>query len=90
MTTRFHHDKNASQIVFDITGGEKTLQTMNLQTIPNKKPLVKSPKDNFINRNDDIEGARYVPPKIVPHDFTLNTTDIPQDQWLMLLKNLLI
>lgn len=80
MTTRFHHDKNASQIVFDITGGEKTLQTMNLQTIPNRKPLIKSPKDNFINRNDDIDGARYVPPKIVPHDFTLNTTDIPGTQ----------
>ncbi|OHT13815.1 hypothetical protein TRFO_15932 [Tritrichomonas foetus] len=76
MNRRFHPDKNASQIVFDITGGEKHLQTMNLSTIPNKKPLVKSPKDNFINRNDDIEGARYVPPKITPHDFNLDTSDI--------------
>lgn len=69
-------DKNASQIVFDITGGEKNLQTMNLQTIPNKKPWIKSAKDNFINRCDDIDGAHYVPPKIYPHDFNLNTTDI--------------
>ena len=75
MTSRFRPDKNASQIVFDISGGEKHLQTMNLQTIPNRQPLAKSPKDSFILRNDDIEGSRYVPPKIHPRN-PLETSDI--------------
>ena len=76
MTSRFRPDKNASQIVFDITGGEKHLQTMNLQTIPNRPPLAKSPKESFILRNDDIEGSRYVPPKIHPRETILDTSDI--------------
>lgn len=77
MGSRYHPDKNKSQIVFDITGGEKQLQTMNLSTIPNRPPLIKSEKESFILRNDDIDGARYVAPKVNPRNTNLDTTDIP-------------
>jgi hypothetical protein len=69
-------DKVASQIVFDITGGEKELATMNLSTIPNKPQLVRSEKESFALRTDDIAGARHVPRQIVERDW-MDTSDIP-------------
>ena len=74
MATRTRPNKNASQIVFDITSGEDEFVTMNLQTIPNRQNPVKKPED-FSLRTDDIDGARYVPKKICVHDF-YNVTDI--------------
>jgi hypothetical protein len=76
MCPRFHPEKMASQIVFDITGGEKQLQTMTLATIPNKPHLIKNEKDSYLLKVDDIEGARYVPPTIHPRDTHLDIADI--------------
>lgn len=76
MGSRFNPDKNASQIVFDITGGEKHLSTMNLATIPNRKPHIKNENENFSLRTDDIDGARYVKPKIFEHNFNMDISDI--------------
>jgi hypothetical protein len=75
--SRFHPEKNVSQIVFDATGGEDHLKTMHLATIPNKPHLVKSGKDSFLLRTDDIDGAQHVPVKRTPRNLTLDTTDIP-------------
>jgi hypothetical protein len=75
MASRFHPEKLASQIVFDITGGEKQLKTMHLDTIPNRPHLVKSATESFTLRTDDIEGARYVRPKTVAHN-PMKTSDI--------------
>jgi hypothetical protein len=76
MPPRFRPEKRASQIVFDLTGGEKQFQTMTLATIPNRPPLIHSEQDRFGLRNDDIEGARYVPPAITPRNASLDITDI--------------
>jgi hypothetical protein len=76
MCPRFHPEKTNSQIVFDITGGEKQLQTMTLATIPNTPHLIKSEKDSYLLKVDDIEGARYVPPTIHPRDTCLDISDI--------------
>ena len=75
MSTRYPRDKNASQIVFDITGGESQLRSMNLDTIPNRRPLLKPPSDNFVNRNDDIDGSRHVSRDVHVRDI-MDTKDI--------------
>ncbi|OHT11403.1 hypothetical protein TRFO_19130 [Tritrichomonas foetus] len=74
--TRTVRDKNQSQIVFDIHGGEKEFVTMNLRTIPNRQPLIKSQNENFNLRTDDIEGAQYRPPKVYNHNFQYDISDI--------------
>lgn len=74
--TRVVRDKNQSQIVFDIHGGEKEYLTMSLRTIPNKPTIVKSANENYNLRTDDIEGAQYRPPKVYNHNFQLDITDI--------------
>jgi hypothetical protein len=77
MANRSRPDKNASQIVFDITGGDPKLTTMTLSTIPNRPHFVKSPKENFNLRNDDIEGARPTRrPKGPYHMTMLDVSDI--------------
>jgi hypothetical protein len=76
MTERQVRDKNKSQIVFDIQGGEDSFQTMTLRTIPNRPHLIKSRAESFSLRTDDIEGAQWRPRKPATHDFQLNTTDI--------------
>jgi hypothetical protein len=76
MNCRFHPEKRASQIVFDITGGDTQLRSMNLSTIPNKAPMVKSETECYNLRVDDIPGARYVAPKVTQHHCTLDVTDI--------------
>lgn len=47
MRTRFHPDRNASQIVFDTAGDEPQFKTMSLETIPNKPPRQITGKDSF-------------------------------------------
>ena len=76
IATRVVRDKNQSQIVFDIHGGEKEYLTMSLRTIPNKPTIVKSANENYNLRTDDIEGAQYRPPKVYNHNFQLDITDI--------------
>lgn len=76
MVSRFVKDKNVSQIVFDIHGGEKEFTTMTLHTIPNRQPLIKKTTENYNLRTDDIDGATYKPKKMTPYNFSLNTTDI--------------
>ena len=75
-STRVVRDKNQSQIVFDIHGGEKEYLTMSLRTIPNKAPIIKSANENYNLRTDDIEGAQYRPPKVYNHNFQLDISDI--------------
>ena len=75
-TTRVVRDKNQSQIVFDIHGGEKEYLTMSLRTIPNKAPIIKSANENYNLRTDDIDGAQYRPPKVYNHNFQLDISDI--------------
>jgi hypothetical protein len=65
-----------SQIVFDINSGEPNFTTMSLQTIPNRPPLIKSAKENFNLRTDDIEGAFYTRKERQMPDFRLTTSDI--------------
>ena len=74
--TRVVRDKNQSQIVFDITGGEKHYLTMSLRTIPKQQPIIKSPNENYNLRTDDIDGAQYKPPKVYNHNFQLDISDI--------------
>jgi hypothetical protein len=77
MTLRFRPEKNASQIVFDITGGDPTLTTMNLSTIPNRPHFIKSATESFNLRTDDIEGARSIPRVVsTPHTSMLDVSDI--------------
>jgi hypothetical protein len=66
----------ASQIVFDITGGETQFQTMTLATIPNKAPATQAEHVSFLVRHDDIEGARYIPPKQIERTNFLDVSDI--------------
>ena len=75
-TQRFNPDKNKSQIVFDITGGEKHYTTMNLNTIPKDPPIIRSRNENFSLRTDDIDGAQWKPDKRPTHNYTLNISDI--------------
>lgn len=58
MNRRFQPEKRASQIVFDITGGDTSMKTMTLATIPKKEPIVRGRNDNFSLRTDDIDGAQ--------------------------------
>ncbi|OHT02333.1 hypothetical protein TRFO_07158 [Tritrichomonas foetus] len=74
--SRFNPDKNKSQIVFDITGGEKTYQTMNLNTIPKDPPITRTGHENFSLRTDDIDGAQWRPDRRPTRNFTLNISDI--------------
>ena len=78
MTGRTVRYKNASQIVFDITGGEKEYLTMSLRTIPNRPKIEKSANErDFTLRTDDIEGASYRPPRIYNHNnFQYDVSDI--------------
>jgi hypothetical protein len=76
MAQRQVRDKNKSQIVFDIHGGEDSFQTMTLRTIPNRPHLIKSHAENFSLRTDDIEGAQWRPRPPATHHFQLNTSDI--------------
>ena len=76
MTTRPFRNNNASQIVFDIHGGDNQFTTMNLQTIPNRPKIVRRENENFNMRTDDIDGAQYRPPKIYNHNFNLDVSDI--------------
>lgn len=55
---KYRVDKNKSQIVFDITGGDNSMKTMYLATIPKTKQLIRSEGQNFSLRTDDIEGAQ--------------------------------
>ena len=73
---RFNVDKNKSQIVFDITGGEKSYQTMNLNTIPKDPPIIRSRNENFSLRTDDIVGAQCRKDTRPTRNFTLNISDI--------------
>jgi hypothetical protein len=76
--TRFRPDKLASQIVFDITGGEPTLRTMHLSTIPNRPRMIKSAAESFSLRTDDIAGAHPPtgPPASPAHSTSLDCSDI--------------
>jgi hypothetical protein len=76
MTQRQVRDKNKSQIVFDIHGGEDSFQTMTLRTIPNRPHLIKGRGESFSLRTDEIEGAQSRPRKAATHYFQLNTADI--------------
>jgi hypothetical protein len=58
MNRRFHPEKFKSQIIFDITGGEKTYATMSLSTFPNQARMIRTGQDDLSLRTDDIEGAR--------------------------------
>jgi hypothetical protein len=69
-------DKNKSQIVFDVTGGEKTFDTMTLRTLPNRTKFIKSQAESFSLRTDDIDGARWVPNPYATRDSNLNISDI--------------
>jgi hypothetical protein len=76
MGRRFHPEKFHSQIVFDITGGEKTFATMMLATFPNQGRFIRTGQDDLSLRTDDIEGARARPPSSKTRDTTLNISDI--------------
>lgn len=74
--SRFRPDKNVSQIVFDITGGEKSFTTMTMATIPKNPKIVRSKNEDFSLRTDDIDGARWKPDTRRTRDTTLNISDI--------------
>ena len=75
--SRYKPEKMKSQIVFDITGGEKEFITMNLNTLPNKKLSERKIGESTILKTDDIEGAYYTPQKLFIRDTNLNINDIP-------------
>ena len=73
MSHKYTHDKNKSQIVFDITGGEKNMTSMTMCTIPKKEKIVRSGNENFSLRTDDIKGAQPRGPPVQRHrDFYYN------------------
>jgi hypothetical protein len=75
---RFRPDKLTSQIVFDITGGEPTLQTMHLSTIPNRPRMIKSDAESFSLRTDDIDCAHPAAARAAwhTHSGSLDCSDI--------------
>ena len=76
MTGRYTHDKNKSQIVFDITGGEKNMTSMTMCTIPKKEKIVRSAGQNYSLRTDDIPGAQPRGPPVQRHRDFYYTNDI--------------
>ena len=62
MARRYQYDKNKSQIVFDITGGEKKLTTMTMNTLPKERVIIRNRNENFSLKTEDIEGAKPKPP----------------------------
>ncbi|EAY10891.1 hypothetical protein TVAG_012570 [Trichomonas vaginalis G3] len=74
MARRYKNQANKSQIVFDISGGDTSMQTMYLSTIPKPQNIVRSAGQNYSLRTDDIEGAKPSPlPK--PHKTDLYYPD---------------
>jgi hypothetical protein len=76
MGRRFNPDKFKSQIVFDITGGEKTFASMTMSTFPNQPRIVRTGQDDLSLRTDDIEGAQVRQRPCTVRDTQLNITDI--------------
>jgi hypothetical protein len=76
MGMRHFAGKTKSEIVFDITGGEKLFTTMNLATIPKRPKFVRADGGDFSLRTDDIDGARAKSSPIKTRHHTLNITDI--------------
>lgn len=74
MAHRYAQQANKSQIVFDTSGGDTSMQTMYLSTIPKHQNIVRSAGQNYSLRTDDIEGARPSPPP-KPHKTDLYYTD---------------
>ena len=76
MARRYTHDKNKSQIVFDIAGGEKNMSSMTMCTIPKKETMIRSNDQNFSLRTDDIPGAKPRGPPVQRHRDFFYTDDI--------------
>lgn len=72
--SRFRPDKNKSQIVFDITGGEK-FASMTMATIPKKQQIIRSNNEDYSLKTDDIIGAKPRIDTRPTHDF-INVHDI--------------
>jgi hypothetical protein len=66
--SRFHPEKNASQIVFDTAKGEQTFKTMSLETIPNKPHRPITGRDSFVLGTDNISNAHHSPPSTETSD----------------------
>jgi hypothetical protein len=75
MSQRVRVDKNKSQIVFDITGGEP-YKTMARATSEKPAPLVRTRNAGFSLRTDDIEGAQYRPSPYKTRHTALDVSDI--------------
>jgi len=74
--SRYRPDKTRSQIVFD-SSDDQFYSSMNLSTIPNKKPYERQKGESTILKTDDIDGAKYVSPRINVRNTNLDITDIP-------------
>jgi hypothetical protein len=76
MEMRHFPEKTQSQIVFDITGGDKGFSTMTMATIPKQRVFARHNTENFSLRTDDIEGARWQSNPIKTRHHTLQVGDI--------------
>lgn len=62
--------------MFDITGGDKSMKSMTMDTIPLEKRIIRSKEEGFSLRTDDIEGAQPRHREVKPRNTFFDTSDI--------------